>query len=122
MQRTSTPQGDLRVPVLTMHTLADILAPVEYLEEYAETVRNAQATPLLRQTYVERTGHCSFTVAEKVAAVETMNERLDDGRWGNLAQAAAIDQRAEALGLGEAAFIQYRPDEFINDRTDDDGR
>lgn len=117
MQRTSTPQGDLQVPVLTMHTLADILAPVEYMEEYAETVRGAQATPLLRQTYVERTGHCSFTVAETVAAVETMNERLDNGRWGNLAEASVIDQRAESLGLGVADFIQYRPNEFINDRS-----
>ncbi|WP_309106132.1 alpha/beta hydrolase [Arthrobacter sp.] len=117
MQRTSIPQGDLQVPVLTMHTLADILAPVEYMEEYAETVRGAQAGPLLRQTYVERTGHCSFTIAETVAAVETMNERLDDGHWGNLAKAAVIDQRGESLGLGEADFIQYRPDEFINDRS-----
>ena len=117
MQRTSTPHGDLQVPVLTMHTLADILAPVQYMEEYAETVRDAQATPLLRQTYVERTGHCSFTVAETVAAVETMNERLDDGHWGNLAEAAVIDQRGESLGLGMADFIQYRPNEFINDRS-----
>lgn len=116
MQRTSTPHGDLEVPVLTMHTLADILAPVEYMEEYAETVRDAQATPLLRQTYVERTGHCSFTVAETVAAVETMNERLDDGRWGNLAEPAVIDQLGESLGLGVADFIQYRPNEFVNDR------
>lgn len=116
MQRTSIPRGDLQVPVLTMHTLADILAPVEYMEEYAETVRDAQATPLLRQTYVERTGHCSFTVAETVAAVETMNERLDDGRWGNLAEPAVIDQFGESLGLGVADFIQYRPNEFVNDR------
>ncbi|MGX9901981.1 hypothetical protein ACW0JT_23120 [Arthrobacter sp. SA17] len=117
MQRTSTPHGNLQVPVLTMHTLADILAPVEYMEEYAETVRDAQATSLLRQTYVERTGHCSFTVAETVAAVETMNERLNDGHWGNLAEAAVIDQRGESLGLGMADFIQYRPNEFINDRS-----
>jgi pimeloyl-ACP methyl ester carboxylesterase len=117
MQRTSAPRGDLQVPVLTMHTVADILAPVEYMEEYAETVRDAQATPLLRQTYVQRTGHCSFTVAERVAAVETMNDRLDDGHWGQLAQATTIDQRAEGLGLGAADFIQYRPAEFINDRT-----
>lgn len=65
MQRTSAPRGDLQVPVLTMHTVADILAPVEYMEEYAETVREAQATPLLRQTYVQWTGHCSFTVAKE---------------------------------------------------------
>lgn len=46
-----------------------------------------------------------------------MNERLDDGHWGQLAQATTIDQRAEGLELGAADFIQYRPAEFINDRT-----
>jgi hypothetical protein len=46
-----------------------------------------------------------------------MNERLDNGRWGNLAEASVIDQRGESLGLGVADFIQYRPDEFVNDRS-----
>jgi pimeloyl-ACP methyl ester carboxylesterase len=116
MQRTSAPRGDLQIPVLTMHTLADILAPVEYIEEYAETVREAQAAPLLRQTFVERTGHCSFTVAERVAAVEVMDKRLDDGRWGSLATARSIDQRAESMGLGTAEFVDFHPVEFVNDR------
>ncbi|WP_433122970.1 alpha/beta hydrolase family protein [Arthrobacter koreensis] len=117
MDRTSTPQGNLQIPVLTMHTLADILAPVEYMEEYEETVREAQATPLLRQSFVERTGHCTFTDAERVAAVLAMDERLDTGRWANLAEPKQLDRRAESLGLGDADFIKYQPAEFVNDRT-----
>jgi len=113
---TSTPQGDLQIPVLTMHTLADILAPVEYTEEYGETVREARATPLLRQAYIERTGHCTFTDAERVAAVLAMDERLDTGRWANIAEPRQLDRRAESLGLGEADFIRYQPAEFVNDR------
>ncbi|MCQ1999133.1 alpha/beta fold hydrolase [Arthrobacter zhaoxinii] len=117
MDRTSTPHGNLLMPVLTMHTLADILAPVEYMEEYAETVRDAGAGPLLRQSYVERTGHCTFTDAERVGAVLAMDERLDTGRWGNLADPRRLDRAAESLGLGEADFIRYRPAEFVNDRS-----
>ncbi|MCQ1949617.1 alpha/beta hydrolase [Arthrobacter sp. zg-Y859] len=117
MDRTSTPHGDLLMPVLTMHTLADILAPVQYMEEYAETVRDAGAGALLRQSYVERTGHCTFTDAERVGAVLAMDERLDTGRWGNLAEPRQLDRAAESLGLGEADFIRYRPEEFVNDRS-----
>ncbi|MBD7996495.1 alpha/beta hydrolase [Arthrobacter sp. Sa2CUA1] len=117
MDRTSTPHGNLQVPVLTMHTLADILAPVEYLEEYEETVREAGSNALLRQSYVERTGHCTFTDAERTAAVLAMDERLDTGRWANLAEPKQLDRRAESLGLGGADFIKYRPAEFVNDRT-----
>ena len=116
MDRTSTPQGDLQIPVLTMHTLADILAPVEYMEEYEETVREARATPLLRQSFIERTGHCTFTDAERVAAVLAMDQRLETGRWANLAEPRQLDRLAESLGLGEADFIKYRPAEFVNDR------
>lgn len=117
MNRTSTPHGNLQMPVLTMHTLADILAPVEYMEEYEETVREAKATALLRQAYIERTGHCTFTDAERVAAVQAMDKRLDTGRWANLAEPAQLNSRAEATGLGEADFIKYRPAEFVNDRS-----
>ncbi|WP_194266085.1 alpha/beta hydrolase family protein [Arthrobacter yangruifuii] len=116
MERTSTPHGELLMPVLTMHTLADILAPVQYMEEYEETVREAGAGTLLRQSYIERTGHCSFTDAERVAAVLAMDQRLDTGRWGNVAEAGQLDRVAESLGLGEADFIRYRPAEFVNDR------
>lgn len=117
MDQTSTPQGDLQIPVLTMHTLADILAPVEYMEEYEETVREARATPLLRQSFIERTGHCTFTDAERVAAVLAMDQRLETGRWANLAEPRQLDRLAESLGLGEADFINYRPAEFVNDRS-----
>lgn len=43
MVKTSVPTGQLQIPVLTTHTLVDLLAPVEYQEEYAETVRQAGA-------------------------------------------------------------------------------
>ena len=116
MDRTSTPHGELLMPVLTMHTLADILAPVEYMEDYEETVADAGAGRLLRQAYIERTGHCTFTDAERVAAVLAMDERLETGRWAKLAEPRQLDRSAESLGLGEADFIRYRPAEFVNDR------
>ena len=116
MKRTSQPTGRLRIPVFATHTLVDTLAPVEFQEEYSETVRKAGSAPLLRQAFVDRDGHCSFSAAENVAAIQVMDARLDAGRWGYETQTARLQQRAEALGLDGAAFVQYRPGEFVNDR------
>ena len=117
MLQTSTPTGELQVPVLATHTLVDLLAPVEYQEEYAETVRRAGEQSLFRQAFVDREGHCTFTVAENVAAVEAMDERLETGRWGSLARTSSLQRSAESLGLDVAAFVDHRPDEFVGDRT-----
>ena len=117
MLQTSTPTGELQVPVLATHTLVDLLAPVEYQEEYAETVRRAGEQSLFRQAFVDREGHCAFTVAENVAAVEAMDERLETGRWGSLARTASLQRSAESLDLDGAAFVDHRPDEFVGDRT-----
>ncbi|WP_336711316.1 alpha/beta hydrolase family protein [Arthrobacter sp. USHLN218] len=117
MQRTSTPTGELQIPLLATHTLVDLLAPVEYQEEYAETVRRAGENPLFRQAFVDREGHCSFTVAENVASVQAMDQRLDTGRWADAAKTSVLQRSAESLGLDGAAFVDFRPAEFINDRV-----
>ena len=116
MLRTSTPTGELQVPLLATHTLVDLLAPVEYQEEYAETVRQAGERSLFRQAFVDREGHCSFTVAENVASVEAMDQRLETGNWGNVAKTSVLQKNAESIGLDGAAFVDFRPGEFINDR------
>ncbi len=117
MERTSQPTGKLQMPVLTTHTLVDLLAPVEYEEEYAETVRQAGAGSLLRQAFVDRDNHCNFTPAENVAAIEALKARLNTGRWGDEAQTRRLQHRAENLGLGGAAYVPFQPGEFVNDRV-----
>lgn len=116
MLRTSSPTGKLQVPLLATHTTVDLLAPVEFQEEYAETVRQAGANSLFRQAFVDHTGHCNFTVAENVASIEAVDQRLESGNWGSVATTATLQRSADSLGLDGAAFIDFRPDEFINDR------
>jgi hypothetical protein len=70
MSAASAPTGDLQVPVLATHTLVDVLTPVEHQEEYAETIRDAGRSALLRQADVDAVGHCAFTVAEDFAATD----------------------------------------------------
>ncbi|WP_157984868.1 alpha/beta fold hydrolase [Lentzea terrae] len=117
MRRTSTVTGRLAMPVLTLHTTDDGLVPVQHQEEYAEDVRHGGSTGLHRQAYTDRAGHCTFTPAELVASVVTMETRIETGRWDGLADPRRLQARAESLGLGPAAFIGFRPAEFLGDRS-----
>jgi pimeloyl-ACP methyl ester carboxylesterase len=115
LRRTSTLSGDLQVPVLSIHTTDDQLAPVQVQEEYAEDVRRAGERRLLRQAYVARPGHCAFTPAELVTAVQVLERRVHTGRW-RATTPWALNRKAARLELGDTAFVPYWPGEFLADR------
>lgn len=73
--------GRISVPVLTVHTTADGLVVSPHEEAYRSAVRRAGRARLLEQLYVDRPGHCTFTDAETLAALDVLLERLDRGRW-----------------------------------------
>ncbi|QNP68975.1 alpha/beta hydrolase [Streptomyces roseirectus] len=107
--RTSSAGQGLAVPLLNVHTIADNLVPVEQQSRFAARIRAAGDSSLLRQAYVARPGHCTFTTAETVAALHALEHRLDTGHWGASATAAALQTSATALGLDGAAYIPYHP-------------
>src|SRR2546421_249254 len=92
--------GRIRPPVLTMHTIGDGLVLNQDEQAYASVVRAAGNQRLLRQTFVDRAGHCAFTPAEVVASFGTLVHRLDTGRWGDSTDAADMNATAASLGLG----------------------
>lgn len=118
MLGTSTLTGRLAMPVLTLHTTDDSLVPVQHEEEYADDVRNAGSEALHRQAYADHAGHCAFTTAELVAAVVTMDRRIETGRWDGRADPHRMQALADSLGLGSAAFVGFRPPEFLGDRRE----
>ncbi|WP_018680270.1 hypothetical protein [Actinokineospora enzanensis] len=106
---TSTATGDLAVPEFTIHTIADQLIPVQHEDWYAERVRRAGDQNLLRQAYVQGTGHCAFQPAGYLAALQALEHRLDTGSWGDTSP-AALNTAAKASGLGTfSPYVQYRP-------------
>jgi pimeloyl-ACP methyl ester carboxylesterase len=115
MHRTSTLSGKIKVPVLTMHTTNDQLAPVQFQEEYAEDVRQADRAALLRQVIVDHPGHCTYTTAELLAAISTISKRVETGHWDNTS-ARAMQKLATSFNAGDAAFIRFTPGEFLADR------
>ncbi|HEY7487799.1 MAG TPA: hypothetical protein VH912_25325 [Streptosporangiaceae bacterium] len=113
MLRTSTPTGRLRAPELDVHTVSDQLVPVEQENQYARRVAAAGRSALLRQAYVDRAGHCNFTTGELVAATDAIRQRVATGRWGAVATPAGLNRAAAALGLGDAAYVPYRPPALV---------
>jgi hypothetical protein len=71
---------------------------------------------MLRQTFIHRAGHCAFTEAETVAAVQVLLRRLDTGRWDDAAlQPAALNAAALAQGdLENVFFGAAAPPAFVD--------
>jgi hypothetical protein len=62
---------------------------------------------------VSRQGHCNFTTAEIVAALDTVNQRAATGSWGDSTSAASLEAAADALGLDGAAYVDFRPGKLV---------
>jgi len=91
--------GQLTVPVLTLHTIGDGLVVPQNEQAYRHVVAANDDWRLLRQVYVHRAGHCTFTPAETIAAVRDLLHRVNTGFWGSSAtDPAALNASASALG------------------------
>ena len=118
--------GRIHIPVLTLHTTGDGLVVNENESAYKQIVDEEGNGEFLRRTFVSRAGHCAFTPAETIAAVETLLSRLDTGRWDDV---DAADLNAFATGLGPAfnvylttqgavvpatpAFVEFEPSAYL---------
>ena len=117
LNRYITFNGDVDVPTLTMHTMGDGLVPNEEEQAYASAARQWWGTDLLRQVFVNRAGHCAFTSAEKITAMQTLVKRLNTKRWGALTDPALMNGEAAALGATlnrfQPAFLNFYPAPFL---------
>src|SRR5260370_679343 len=109
--------GNLNMPVLSMHTTGDGLVVNEDEQAYASVVSSAGDNSLLRQVFVHRAGHCTFTPAETLVAFQTLIHRLNTGRLGDSTNRNLMNQEATALGSTykpvPPAFIVFEPTVFL---------
>ena len=89
--------GQLSIPVLTLHTTGDGLVPVEDEQAYESTVHKAGNETLVRDLFIRRAGHCQFTPAETITAFKTLTNRMETGNWSDL---FFLDLDSGALSLG----------------------
>ena len=118
--------GEIRIPVLTMHTTGDGLVVVENESAYRHVVDEEGHGRFLRQTFVSRAGHCAFTPAETISALETLLERMKTGKWPETS-ASSLNLAATGLGPGlnifvnaqgmivpaEPSFTEFRPRRYL---------
>ena len=106
------------VPVLSMHTTGDPLVVAQQERAYAQAVRAAGNTGLLRQAFVHRAGHCNFTPAERIGALQALLQRVDTGSWGEATTPEQLNAAAEALRPTlqvptPSAFLAYTPGPYL---------
>jgi len=117
--------GQITVPVLTMHTTGDGLVSVQNEEAYSKVVAEAKDSALLKETFVHRAGHCEFSPAEMITALQTLELRLASGKWKDLSP-STMNNEAAALGPAlnvidangkivpaSPAFLTYKPAKFL---------
>ena len=104
LERNIIFDGEIHIPVLTLHTKGDGLVVVQNESAYKKVVDEAGNGEFLRRTFIDRAGHCAFTPAETIAAVQTLVNRLDTGRWHDV-NASDLNKAAEAFGPGFNVFV-----------------
>jgi pimeloyl-ACP methyl ester carboxylesterase len=109
LARTSSFTGRLTRPQLTLHTTGDGLIPVQAESALRRAVTAAGSSHLLRQTYVENAGHCTFSPAEQLAALHALEDRVTTGRWKAVGPDALNARAAEADPTTPARYVTYRP-------------
>lgn len=120
LENNITYNGQLSIPVLTMHTVGDGLVVPENEQAYSADVAKAGDSALLRQIYVSRAGHCAFTPAETITAARVLLGRLKTGQWNADALSPALmNARAQALGPAYNIFssngqVVATPPAFLN--------
>jgi pimeloyl-ACP methyl ester carboxylesterase len=125
LERNIIFDGGIHIPVLTLHTKGDGLVVVQNESAYKKVVDEAGNGEFLRRTFVDRAGHCTFTPAETIAAVQTLINRLDTGRWHHV-DASDLNNAAAALGPGfnifatphgivpvPPAYIEFDPSRYL---------
>ncbi len=102
LEKYYTFNGNISIPVLSMHTEYDGLVTPANETTYADAVAAAGKSSLLQQVYVNHPGHCAFTSAEYLSAIHGLISRVTTGSW-SAATPAALNAYA-AANYGAAQF------------------
>jgi hypothetical protein len=108
LSRNLSFNGQLRIPVLSMHTTGDGLVVPPNERAYSSVVAAAGNQDMLRQVFVHRAGHCAFSPAETIAALQQLLHRVESGRWDDAAlQPGPLNAAARAQGPGLNSFFGF---------------
>jgi pimeloyl-ACP methyl ester carboxylesterase len=113
MSGTSSFTGKLTKPQFDIHTTGDALVPVQTESALRRAVTAAGSSRLLRQAYVDNAGHCTFSAAEELAAVHTLEDRINTGKWRGTDPESLNSRAAAADPTTPARYVSYRPTPYL---------
>lgn len=113
MSRTSSFTGGLTKPQLSVHTIGDALVPVQTESALKRAVTAAGSAPLLRQAYTDNAGHCTFSPAEQLSALHTLEDRLTTGRWVGTDPGSLNSRATKADPTTPTRYVPYRPTPYL---------
>ncbi|MGI4777211.1 MAG: alpha/beta hydrolase [Janthinobacterium lividum] len=90
--------GDIRIPVVTLHTLGDLYVPFSMEQIYQKRVTAKGNGDLLVQRAIRGATHCDFTIAEQAEAFEAMV------RWERDGVKPAGDDVVTAATVAQASY------------------
>ena len=73
--------GKPKVPLIRLHDNGDLLVYPSMVRGYETLVANNGYSELFRSAYVNRAGHCTYSVAEIAATIDTLERRIETGVW-----------------------------------------
>lgn len=79
LERNAEYHGNIKHPVLTLHTQTDALVPPSHESAYAATVAGAGRSDLLVQAFTSGIGHCNFTGAQLLTALGALDNWVATG-------------------------------------------
>ncbi|HXC60479.1 MAG TPA: hypothetical protein VN645_14280 [Steroidobacteraceae bacterium] len=110
MRANFVPSGQLRIPLLTLQAVGDGVTIPAIHGGLQAIVDAAGHRRELAQLWVEGAGHCTFTPAEMFAALSTLEQKLETGRWSVAPK--EVMQRADGLP-GGMRFTRYTPQPLL---------
>ncbi|MGW1608395.1 alpha/beta hydrolase family protein [Streptomyces sp. NPDC002285] len=109
MSGTSSFTGKLAKPQLSVHTIGDALVPVQTENALKRAVTAAGSASRLRQAYTDNAGHCTFSPAEQLAALHTLEDRLTAGSWVGTDPDSLNSRATAADPTTPTRYVPYRP-------------
>ncbi|MEP0213648.1 MAG: hypothetical protein ABJD66_10565 [Cellulophaga sp.] len=101
--------GEPKIPLLRINTTGDGLVYPSMAQGYGELVEEKGYSKLFRQAYVNSWGHCTFSLAEWLAAIETMVQRIENGEWPNT-DPKTLNSLGKSLDAeSDVRYIDYKP-------------
>jgi hypothetical protein len=104
--RTAGFPGLTPVPVVTLHSTLDGAAPVEHERALADRVAIVGTPENLRQFYLARGFTCSYSPAEVLVALDSLEDRIGTGNWGDTSS-AVLNSRASAYSADQRKVYNF---------------